>query len=71
MIGKWDYSTEVDVGEDAVRVSFTGSTGMGSGLIRRLLSTGTTKHSYECESYRLNEAEFIRTKRKSGTGYCL
>ena len=71
MIGKWDYNTEVDVGEDAVRVSFTGSTGMGSGLIQRLLSAGTTEHSYECESYRLNEAEFIRTKRKSGTGYCL
>ena len=71
LIGRWDYSTEVDIGKDAVRVSFTGNTKMGSGLIRRLLSTGTTGHSYECESYRLNEAEYIRTKRKSGTGYCL
>ena len=71
LIGRWDYSTQVDIGEDAVRVSFRGDTKMGSGLIRALLSTGTTGHSYECESYRLDEAEFIRTKRKSGVGYCL
>ena len=71
LIGKWDYSTRIDVGEDAVRVSFKGNTGMGGGLIRRLISSGTTEHDYECESYRLNEAEYIRTKRKSGAGYCL
>ena len=71
LIGKWDYSTRIDVGEDAVRVSFKGNTGMGGGLIRRLISSGTTGHDYECESYRLNEAEYIRTKRKSGAGYCL
>ena len=71
LIGKWDYSTRIDVGKDAVRVSFKGNTGMGGGLIRRLISSGTTGHDYECESYRLNEAEYIRTKRKSGAGYCL
>ena len=71
LIGRWSYKTGIDVGSDAVRVTFEGDTDMGFGLIRRVLSTGSTSHSYECESYRLKEAEYIRTSRKSGVGYCL
>ena len=70
LLGTWSYSTGIDVGEDAVRVSFEGDTNMGFGLIRRVLTTGTTSHSYECESYRLKEAAYIKEKRKSGVGYC-
>ena len=71
LIGRWSYNTGIDVGEDVIRISFEGDTKMGWGLIRRVLSTGTTTHSYECESYRFKEAEYIRTNRKSGVGYCL
>ena len=71
LLGKWSYDTQIDVGEDAVRVSFTGDTDMGISLLKKILFTGTTTHSYKCESYRLKEAEYIRTKRKSGVGYCL
>ena len=71
LIGKWSYNTGIDVGQDAVRVTFEGDTDMGFGLIREVLSSGSTSHSYECESYRLKEAEYIRTSRKSGVGYCL
>lgn len=71
LIGHWSYNTGIDVGKDAVRVTFDGDTEMGFGLIRKVLSTGSTSHSYECESYRLKEAEYIRTSRKSGVGYCL
>ena len=71
LIGHWSYNTGIDVGNDVIRVTFDGETEMGFGLIRRVLSTGSTSHSYECESYRLKEAEYIRTSRKSGVGYCL
>jgi hypothetical protein len=71
LIGHWSYNTGIDVGQDVIRVTFEGDTEMGFGLIRRVLSTGGTSHSYECESYRLKEAEYIRTSRKSGVGYCL
>ena len=71
LIGKWSYNTQIDVGKDEVRVSFEGDTEMGFGLIRRVLSTGSTGHSFECKSERLREAEYIRTNRKSGVGYCL
>ncbi len=71
LLGTWSYDTGIDVGQDAVRVTFRGDTKMGSGLIRWVLSTGRTGHSFECESYRIKEAEYIRTSRKSGVGYCL
>ena len=71
LIGKWSYNTSIDVGKDVIRVTFEGDTDIGSGLVVRILSSGNTSHSYECESYRLNEAEYIRTNRKSGVGYCL
>ena len=71
LIGRWSYSTGIDIGEDVIRVTFEGDTDIGTGLVRRVLSGGTTMHSYECESYRLKEAEYIRTSRKSGVGYCL
>lgn len=71
LIGSWSYNTGIDVGKDAVRVTFKGDTDMGSGLIRRVLFTGSTSHSYECKSYRLKEAEYIRISRRSGVGYCL
>ena len=61
LIGKWTYDTSVDIGRDEVRVTFEGKTQMGGGLIRRILSAGSTDHSYECRSYRLREAEYIRT----------
>ena len=70
LIGRWSYNTGIDIGEDVIRVSFEGDTEMGFGLVRRILSAGTTTHSYECESFRLKEAEYIRTSRKSGVGYC-
>lgn len=71
LIGKWSYNTSIDVGKDVIRVTFEGDTDIGSGLVMRVLSSGNTRHSYECESYRLKEAEYIRTSRKSGVGYCL
>ena len=69
LIGKWSYDTSIDVGEDAVRVSFEGDTSLGFGLINRLLSSTGTEHRYECSSSRLKTEEYIRTKRKSGVGY--
>lgn len=71
LIGKWSYNTSIDVGKDVIRITFDGDTDIGSGLVKRVLSTGNTSHSYECESFRLKEAEYIRTSRKSGVGYCL
>ena len=71
LIGRWTYDTRVEIGEDIVRVSFRGDTNMGSGLIRRVLSSGSTTHNYECIGFRLREAEYIRSNRKSGVGYCL
>ena len=71
LIGKWSYNTSIDVGKDVIRVTFDGDTDIGIGLVKRVLSTGNTGHSYECESFRLKEAEYIRTNRKSGVGYCL
>ena len=69
LIGSWSYDTNIDVGEDAVRVSFEGDTSVGFGLINRILSSTGTKHRYECSSLRLKTEEYIRTKRKSGVGY--
>lgn len=60
LIAKWSYDTNIDVGKDEVRVTFDGSAQMGGGLIRRVLSAGSTDHSYECRSYRLREAEYLR-----------
>ena len=71
LIGKWSYNTSIDVGKDVIRVTFEGDTDIGSGLVVRVLSSGNTSHSYECESCRLKEAEYIRISRKSGVGYCL
>jgi hypothetical protein len=71
LIGKWDYSTQVDIGEDEVRITFRGDTGIGGGLVNRVLSIAGTSHSYECRSCRLREEDYLRTKKKSGTGYCL
>ena len=70
LIGKWSYNTSIDVGKDVIRVTFDGDTDIGSGLVMKVLSSGSTRHSYECESFRLKEAEYIRTSRKSGVGYC-
>jgi Flp pilus assembly protein TadG len=64
LIGKWVYDTNVDIGTDEVRVTFTGSAQMGSGLIRRVLGAGNTDHSYECRSCRLKEAEYMRENKK-------
>ena len=71
LIGKWDYSTQVDIGEDEVRITFRGDTGIGKGLVNRVLSIAGTSHSYECTSCRLREEDYLRTKKKSGAGYCL
>lgn len=60
LIALWSYDTDVEIGEDMVRVSFTGSAKMGSGLLRSVLTAGSTDHSYECRSYRLREATYIR-----------
>lgn len=64
LIGKWTYDTNVDIGRDEVRVTFEGSAQMGGGLIRRVLSAGSTEHSYECRSGRFREAEFLRKHKK-------
>lgn len=64
LIGKWSYDTNVDVGKDEVRVTFDGNAQMGGGLIRRVLSAGSTDHSFECRSFRLREAEYMRENKK-------
>lgn len=64
LIGKWSYNTNVDIGKDEVRVTFDGNAQMGGGLIRRVLSTGSTDHSFECRSFRLREAEYMRENKK-------
>ncbi len=64
LIGKWTYDTNVDIGRDEVRVTFEGSAQMGGGLIRRVLSAGSTEHSYECRSGRFREAEYLREHKK-------
>lgn len=64
LIGKWTYDTNVDIGQDEVRVTFDGKAQMGGGLIRSVLGAGSTDHSYECKSYRLREAEYLRKHKK-------
>ena len=71
LIGKWNYSTQVDIGEDEVRIIFHGDTCIGGGLVNRVLSIAGTSHNYECRSCRLREEDYLRKKKKSGTGYCL
>ncbi len=71
LIGKWDYSTNIDIGKDAVKVTFKGSAEFGKGLLYKLIGVTDTVHDYECTGYRVNEEEFLRTKKKSGEGYCL
>ena len=64
LIGKWSYDTNIDIGQDEIRITFSGSAKMGTGLLRRVLSSGSTDHIYECRSCRLREAEYIRTNKK-------
>ena len=71
LIGKWQYSTEVDIGRDEIRITFNGDTKLGGGLIHSILSDNGTSHSYECRSHRLRESEYLREIKKSGVGYCL
>lgn len=60
LIGKWSYDTSIDIGRDEVRVSFEGKAQVGGGLLRQILDYGDTEHNYECRSYRLREAEYMR-----------
>ncbi len=60
LIAVWDYDTSIDIGEDMVRVSFTGSTEAGRGIIGHLTGERTVVHNCKCDGYRLNEAEYIR-----------
>ncbi|MCR5358236.1 MAG: pilus assembly protein [Lachnospiraceae bacterium] len=60
LLCRWDYDTTVDVGEDEVRVSFKGTTGITDGLAGRLLAVKSTVHDYECNARRFNRADYLR-----------
>ncbi|MBR5408256.1 MAG: pilus assembly protein [Lachnospiraceae bacterium] len=64
LLCKWTYDTSVDVGEDEVRVSFKGTTGVTGGLAGRLLENKNTVHDYECNAGRLNRADHLRKNKQ-------
>ncbi|MCR5508899.1 MAG: pilus assembly protein [Lachnospiraceae bacterium] len=61
---RWDYETDIDVGEDEVRVTFLGSSSVGGLFAGRILSNPVTGHDFECSAYRLDQSGYIRSHKR-------
>lgn len=62
LLCKWTYDTGIDVGKDAVRVTFAGDAGIGpAGMI---LKGGSYSHGYSCVADRYDRAGYLREHKK-------